>query len=208
MPYTSIFVKFQYTPKRLLNIKCINATTHKTEKQALGYIYNIYGMVYCKKKGNVTIVCNFQFGWEPRYIDVCFVAKNHSVNFDLTDTFSKRRLTEILDHLILVNQQRDFGGHSSQYSDNSILMSRWSWEENIPKGYRLLNEGEVIEDTDMEYSETISRKVFWSSVVSWYNAGKKVEMSSGVSFHTDGKEVESIPGHPTPLICRRMKPIA
>lgn len=204
MKYLSIFLTFQYTQKKAINLKKIVTLQHKSAEEALGQVYNRYGISYVKEEGKSFICCNFQFGWTPKYISFCIVSKTHGLSWDCLSKDGRRSISKLLDHLIEVNQKRDFGQSDTQYPDKSLKMSIWSWRETMPKGYRLLNEGEIIEETDMEYYDGNSNN-FWSDIVSHYNIGKKVEMSSGIAIIHKNGERENIEGHPDPLICRKIK---
>lgn len=206
MKYTSTLITFLYTPKKKLLIKRWEAAIHKSKEAALGYAHNVHSMSYVHDEGKGTItVCNFQFGWNPKEITVCFIIKGPNPrSINLTDQFSKRTIIDVLNDLILVNQNKDYGRRNTKYPDMSIKMSIWDWKENIPKGYRLLEEGEIIEDTDMEYGSSMKNN-YWSSVVSWYNVGKPVKESQGIVFTgEDGEVIERIAPHPDPLICRKI----
>lgn len=148
------------------------------------------------------IVANFQWGWEPTRLTVCFIIKQQSFSIDLSDSFNRRKIISILDELILINQKNDFGSRESSFPDNSIEMSIWDWQENVPKGYALLKEGDVISEDDMEYSD-YSKSNYWGSV-SHYNIGKRVKLSHGMTFVSKNMSDRHIPVHIDPIVCRKI----
>src|SRR6185436_15606576 len=84
-------------------------------------------------------------------------------------------------------------------------MAEWHWKYSMPKGYRLLEPGEVILESDCEYHDISSRNKCWSDVVSWYNVGKIVEERTGwCRVDKDNKVVASGGKETDPLICRKI----
>lgn len=202
MKYTSILIEFNYKAKKHLSIRKISSRLHATKKQALGYVYNSHQMRYMRERKNKQIIIsNFQWGWIPVTMKICFVIKQKCFLIDFSNKYERKRISDILDELILINQNKDFGPRSSQFPDCSIEMSDWDWQESIPKDYELLKEGDIMQEGDKEYSSS-SKNNYWGDV-SWYNVGKPVGTSPGITVVDKGLPDKHIPGHIDPVICRK-----
>jgi hypothetical protein len=206
--WVSTILTVKYKAKKRLQLLKIETSSHKSKEAALGHVYNLTEMSYCRDLNKTqTVISTFQWGWVPSYMRFAIVSrqKNANVYFNFTDQHSRRRFSDFLDKLIKINQEREFGKQET-YPDKSIKMSRWAWQETIPKGYQLLKQGEIILESDREwYSNVGFPKHHWSDSPSWYNVGKVVGESSGISFvGEDGKEYDREPTHPDPLVIRKL----
>jgi|SRR6185312_14839174 len=209
MKHSISLLSFSYSKKKSLSLKKILFQTYSCKEIALSEVHNTHGISYIKENDGSFICCNFQFGWEPTRITFAIVSPvkkgNFGFTYDITNRHSIYRIKNLLNDLILVNQNNDYGGHESQYPDWSLKLSGWHWKYTMPKGYRILDPGETILETDWEYHDISTQNRMWMNLVSWYNVGKVVEKgNTWASIGKSGETLETGGGEPTPLICRKI----
>lgn len=210
MKYKSTLLTFSLQKEKLHSLIACSVCLHTSKELALGSIYNRYNISYVREKDQEFICCNFQFGWSPTRITVVIVQPSKSiempVHINLQDKITRKRINELLEELIKTNRERNWGGCNTLYPDMSIKMSDWHWQHTIPKGYTILQPGEIILETDREYDTISSKNKFWMEGVSWYNVGKTVrEWHTWSYLDENGNITQEGISHPNPLICRRIE---
>jgi len=205
--WIAVFINVRWKPKGTMTIKEISHNSFSSKDEALAYAYNFHDCGYVKTIKNKTETAFIAWCGNPRY---GYAEYRHTVIVPTTtnsfvvsnrDQSLRNRLQEMFDDWFK-NDTRD----NKMYIDESIKLSRLSWQTSIPKGWKLLRVGSTIKETDKEFVDSSYGPNFWG-MVSWYNVGKKVEKTQGISWvkMVKGKEVvyKTEPGHPTPLIIRK-----
>lgn len=203
--FVCLFIDIKWRPKGSMTLYNVSSSFHKCKKEALGYAYNTYRISYLKSDSNYSIVWNGNPSYSYcRYKFAIIVEANHyNLSVNIKDHWYKIKLRDWLDEMFK-DWFKPFGSKKI-YEDNSIQMSRYSWQTTIPKGYKLVRPGTKILKTDLEFTKDQCSPNFWIQP-SWYNIGKLVEKGQGMKWIGKNKKVyKREPGYITPLIIRKIK---